>query len=377
MKKIIAVIVSAVMLIAFTPEARAAESISIPSKAAVLMEAETGTVVLAKNDKGKMPMASTTKIMTTLLTLESGNLDRSYTVPDEALMTEGSSMGLKFGERVTKRELCYGMMLPSGNDAANAAALIVGNDYERFAKMMNRRAAEIGMKNTNFVTPSGLHDENHYSTAYDMALLAREALKNEQFAEICSTKSIRLSSEGFVSDKYLANTNRLLTKYPYCIGVKTGFTDEAGRCLVSAAEKDGVRLIAVTLGASDDWNSHIKMLDLGFECSKRVKIDNFTEGLTLRTVGGETDSIECRLSEIPYCTAVNGSHPDVSERIYIPDFVYAPVLPGDEVGYAEYLMGKEVICRVPIVADGACPYKSAEVKRSPLDAVIDFLKGLF
>ena len=185
------------MLLAFTPKTNAAENISLSAKAAVLIEAETGTIILAKNENRKLPMASTTKIMTTLLTLESGDLDKVYAVPDEALMTEGSSMGLCFGESVTKNELCYGMMLPSGNDAANTAALLISGSFESFAQRMNRRASKIGMNNSNFVTPSGLHDEKHYSTAYDMALLTREALKNERFCEICRTKSIKLSSDGF------------------------------------------------------------------------------------------------------------------------------------------------------------------------------------
>lgn len=377
MKKIIAAVLSAVMFAAFTPRISAAENISLSAKAAILIEADTGTVILAKNENSKLPMASTTKIMTTLLTLESGDLDKVYAVPDEALMTEGSSMGLCFGESVTKNELCYGMMLPSGNDAANAAALIIGGSFEDFAKRMNRRAAEIGMKNSNFVTPSGLHDKNHYSTAYDMALLTREALKNERFSEICRTKSIKLSSDGFETDKYLSNTNRLLTKYQYCIGVKTGFTDEAGRCLVSAAEKDGVKLIAVTLNASDDWNDHIKMFNAGFACAKRVKLDNFTEEITVNTVGGTSDSIKCRLSSPPECTAVNGSLPDISEKIYLPDFVYAPVMEGDEIGYAEYTAYGEVVCRRTIVAGEACPYKNVTVEKPIYNRIIDMLKKLF
>lgn len=377
MNKIIAAVLSAVMLIVFTPKVGAAENISLSAKAAVLIEADTGTVILAKNENRKLPMASTTKIMTTLLTLESGDLDKTYQIPDEALMTEGSSMGLCFGESVTKRELCYGMMLPSGNDAANTAALLIGGSFEAFAKKMNRRAASIGMENTNFVTPSGLHDDEHYSTAYDMAILTREALKNELFSEICRTKSIKLSSDGFESDKYLSNTNRLLTKYPYCIGVKTGFTDEAGRCLVSAAEKDGVKLIAVTLNASDDWNDHIKMFETGFSCAKRVKLIDFTDAIEVKAVGGITDSISCRLSAPPECTSVNGSLPDIDERVYIPDFVYAPVMQGDKVGYVEYSAYGEVFCRRAIVAEQACPYKKTDVKKPLYSRFIDLLKKLF
>ena len=377
MKKIIAAVLSCVMMLAFTSKTGAAENISLSAKAAVLIEAETGTIILAKNENQKLPMASTTKIMTTLLTLESGDLDKVYAVPDEALMTEGSSMGLCFGESVTKNELCYGMMLPSGNDAANTAALLISGSFESFAQRMNRRAAKIGMKNSNFVTPSGLHDEKHYSTAFDMALLTREALKNERFSEICRTKSIKLSSDGFQSDKYLSNTNRLLTKYQYCIGVKTGFTDEAGRCLVSAAERDGVKLIAVTLNASDDWNDHIKMFETGFACTKRVEPDNFTDKFSVGLVGGMADSVKCRLSKVPMFTSVNGSLPDITEKVFIPDFVYAPVMEGDEVGYVEYSAYGDVLCRRAIVADESCSYKNGDVKKSLYNSVIDMLKKLF
>ncbi len=377
MKKIISVFLSAVMLSAFTTQIYATENVSLSAKAAVLIDAQTGVVILAKNENSMLPMASTTKIMTTLLTIESGELDEIYDIPDEALLTEGSSMGLHFGERVSKRELCYGMMLPSGNDAANTSALLISGSFEAFSRKMNSRAAELGMMNSNFVTPSGLHDDEHYSTAYDMALLTREALKNELFSEICGTKSVTISSEGFETDKYLVNTNRLLSKYQYCIGVKTGFTDEAGRCLVSAAEKDGVKLIAVTFNAPDDWNDHIKMYSLGFDHAKSVKLVGFTERFMLNAVGGEKNTIECMLSESPECTAVNGSLPDISEEIFLPEFVYAPILKGDTVGYVSYKLDGEEICRRNIEAAEVCSYKVGKKEKSVYCRIIDLLKKLF
>lgn len=377
MKKIISVFLSAVMLAAFTPKYYALESINLSAKAAVLIDAQTGAVILAKNENSKLPIASTTKIMTTLLTIESGELDEIHDVPDEALLTEGSSMGLRFGERVSKRELCYGMMLPSGNDAANTSALLISGSFEEFARKMNSRAAELGMTNSNFVTPSGLHDDEHYSTAYDMALLTREALKNELFSEICKTKSITLSSDGLETDKYLSNTNRLLSKYQYCIGVKTGFTDEAGRCLVSAAEKDGVKLIAVTLNAPDDWDDHIKMYNVGFDCAKSVKLDGFTENFTVNIVGGDKNIIECELSESPECIAVNGSLPDISEEIYLPQFVYAPILKGDTIGYVSYKLDGEKICRRNIVSSEACSFKAEKTEKPIYYKIVNMLKMLF
>ncbi|MCD7731146.1 MAG: D-alanyl-D-alanine carboxypeptidase [Oscillospiraceae bacterium] len=378
MKKIICVVMAAVtvMLLGF-PRARAVETLSVSAKSAIVIDAQTGAVIYAKSENTHLPMASTTKIMTTLLLIESGDLDTEFVVDDEALLTEGSSMYLRSGDMVTKRELCYGMMLPSGNDAANASALKLAGDYEGFAAMMNKRANSIGMMNTSFVTPSGLHDENHYSTAYDMSLLAREAMKNELFREICSTQSIRLSSENWSADKYLSNTNRLLNKYEYCIGIKTGFTDEAGRCLVSAAEKDGVTLIAVTLNAPDDWNDHIKMYEYGFKAAQKQPIDGASDSLEAEVVGGDSDRVKCRLAEAPMCTAVNGVMPEITEEIHMKEFSYAPVLSGDKLGYAEYSIGGEVIAEVDIVADEDCAYRFAEAEISLYNKLIDWLKGFF
>lgn len=377
MKKFICAAAALLIALCFFMEAYAAEPISVSAKAAVIIDAQTGAVIFAKNENTKLPMASTTKIMTTLLLLESGDLDSEFVIDDAALLTEGSSMNLLSGDTVTKRELCYGMMLPSGNDAANASALRLAGDYGSFAEMMNKRAYSVGMENTNFVTPSGLHDENHFSTAYDMSLLAREALKNDLFREICGTKSIKLSLESRESDKYLTNTNKLLTKYKYCIGVKTGFTDEAGRCLVSAAEKDGITLIAVTLNAPDDWNDHIKMYELAFRAAKKSPVDGHTDSFEAKVAGGEQSTVRCKLAEIPMCTSVNGSMPEIRERIHIRKFIYAPVSSGDAVGYAEYLCKDDVIARISIVAEQDCGYAYSEVKTSFCDRLINRLKDLF
>lgn len=373
MKKIISFVLCAVV----TAAALSIRADAVSAKAYILMDAQTGEVIIAKNESTRLPMASTTKIMTTLLTLESGDLDSEFVIDDRALLTEGSSMGLCIGDAVTKRELCYGMMLPSGNDSANASALELAGEYADFADMMNDRARNIGMKNTNFVTPSGLHDKEHYSTAYDMALLTREALKNDDFREICRTRSIKLSSENWQGDKYLTNSNKLLTKYEYCIGVKTGFTDEAGRCLVSAAEKDGVTLICVTLNAPDDWNDHIAMLNAGFASAKLAEPENISRDFTAAAVGGASDSIPCKLAEVPKFTAVNGFLPEITEKIYMPDFVYAPVKRGDTVGYAEYSAANGAIGRVDIVAAEDCAYNECEVKKPLYTIIIDFLKGFF
>ena len=237
---------AAVQAVADTPDYQT------KAKAAVLMDAQTGRVLFAQNAGLRLPMASTTKIMTALLTLEQGGLDNYFQVDSDAIRVEGSSMGLQEGDSVSLRALAYGMLLASGNDGANAAAVRISGSIPAFVERMNARAAEIGMADTRFATPSGLDDPGHYSTAYDMALLAREALQNPLFAEICAQSKAVVQYGNPPYNRWLTNHNRLLREYPGTIGVKTGFTKASGRCLVSCAERDGVRLIAVTLGCPDD-----------------------------------------------------------------------------------------------------------------------------
>ncbi len=377
MKKILCLMLS-VIIFALTYKVEVcAVGFDISAKAAVLIDAQTGCVLYEKNKDMRLPMASTTKIMTTILTLESGDLDTEFTIDSRALLTEGSSMYLAEGDVVTKRELCYGMMLPSGNDAANASALKIGGEYDSFAKKMNSRASEIGMSNTSFVTPSGLHDKNHYSSAYDMAMLTETAMENEVFREICSTSKIKLTDDSWKYSKYLTNSNKLLSRYDGCIGVKTGFTDEAGRCLISAAERDGVMLIAVTLNAPDDWNDHIKMLEYGFGITEYTAIEAAMESCEVSVVGGDSDKVKCTLSEQPCVAAINGKLPEIEEKVYVNDFIYAPVIKGDCVGTVKYFVGNKQIFEAELVAQENCYYKNTVVEKSFMSWVIDCLKGLF
>lgn len=382
MKKIIlcfllCISVTAVYLPYYVINAETVGVSGIKAKAYVLIDAHTGTVIAAKNEYQKLPMASTTKIMSTLLTIESGDLDSEFTVNSEAIKAEGSSMGLREGDIVTKRALCYGMMLPSGNDAANAAAVKVAGSFGKFAEMMNNRAEKIGMKITGFATPSGLDAPNHYSTAFDMALLTREALKNELFREICSTKSIKLSYGNPPYDRWLTNTNKLLTKYPYCIGVKTGFTDEAGRCLVSAAVHNGVTLICVTLNDPDDWNDHISLYDYGFSVASMTEIPYSFGKVEVDVVGGETKNIALKLGSTPMYTVINGKTPKVTAKLVTPKFVYAPVQNGDVVGYVCFFSGDTLIERVEVIAEGNCPAVIKQRKKRLYSVIIDYIKSFF
>ena len=230
----------------------------VSAKSAALLDGTTGTCLYEKNGDQRALIASTTKIMTGLLVCEAGELERSVTVPDAAVWVEGSSMYLKSGETLTRRELLYGMMLHSGNDAALTLAISVSGSEAAFVRQMNLRVRALGLTQTHFANPHGLDSGENYSTALDLAQLARAALQNEAFRTVVSTKTVSCAG------RTLTNHNKLLWRYDGCIGVKTGYTRHAGRILVSAAERDGRQLIAVTISDPDDWRDHAALLDYGF-----------------------------------------------------------------------------------------------------------------
>ena len=230
----------------------------VSAKSAALLDGTTGEFLYGKNGDQRALIASTTKIMTGLLVCEAGDLDRTVTVPETAAGTEGSSMYLKSGETLTRRELLYGMMLHSGNDAALTLAISISGSEAAFVRQMNRRACALNLTQTHFANPHGLDSGENYSTALDLARLAQAALQNEQFRAVVSTKTITCAG------RTLTNHNKLLWRYDGCIGVKTGYTRHAGRILVSAAERGGRMLIAVTISDPDDWRDHVSLLDYGF-----------------------------------------------------------------------------------------------------------------
>ena len=320
-----------------------AEYPQVSARAAVVISADTGEIVHGVNASEKLPMASTTKIMTTLLCLESGGLYEEFTVDSDAIKVEGSSMGLQEGDTVTKYALCCGMLLPSGNDAANAAAVRIAGSIEDFAEMMNDRARQMGLSRTYFVTPSGLEGEGHGSSAADMALLAREALRNDIFRSICSQSSMKVKFGSPPYDRWLRNTNKLLGMYDGVYGVKTGFTDEAGRCLVSACEREGKDLICVTLSDSNDWNDHMALYDSSFENVRLAEIC-LPQDISADIVGGNTE----RLRIVPEkdtvsVTTLAGSEEDFTFTVMSSPFLYAPVNEGDKVGSLSVsFLGREV-----------------------------------
>ncbi|HAJ97373.1 MAG TPA: D-alanyl-D-alanine carboxypeptidase [Ruminococcus sp.] len=349
MKKWICAVLSFCMVIGFFPVQKAYAMPEVSASACILIEAQTGEILFEKNAFEKRSMASTTKIMTTLLTIESGDLDTEFVVDTDAIHVEGSSMGLVENDIVTKRALCYGMLLPSGNDAANASAVAVAGSIPEFAKLMNARAKEIGMTRTCFVTPSGLEGEGHGSSAYDMALLTRTAMQNEIFRSICCQSEARVKFGNPPYERTLYNSNKLLKMYDGVIGVKTGFTDEAGRCLVSACERDGIELICVTLNDRNDWNDHMTMYDYGFSEVQAVTLDA-PDNLEIPVTGGTVGKLRLYAENPVIVGMKEGMENQISVKVRHAPFVYAPIEKGDTIGTLEYYYKDTKITSVPLLS---------------------------
>ena len=345
-----------------------AEEIETSSAAYVLYCPDNGVVLLSCNSDKELPIASTTKIMTALITLEEAAVDNRVVEFTDDMVAEGSSMYLKRGEKVTLYDLAVGMMMQSGNDAANAAAIAIAGSMDAFAGRMNDKAREIGMEHTHFVTPSGLDDEDHYSAAYDMALLMAYALQNEDFAYITSQTSMEVHFV-YPADKFMTypNHNKLLKMYPDCISGKTGYTDAAGRTLVTAAERGGLTLIAVTLDDPDDWNDHAALYDYGFEHFERKTLE--PDALSINVVGGSENTVALTADEMS--VVVPKQTEKIDTQVSLPAFLYAPVGAGETVGTITYSVDGEALIDVPLKAVDSVDY---DHKRRN---IIDYIKDLF
>ncbi|MBQ7288375.1 MAG: D-alanyl-D-alanine carboxypeptidase [Clostridia bacterium] len=310
------------------------EATALSAKSAVAINATTGEILFAVNPEQRMSMASTTKIMTALLLAEEADLTQTLVTTKEMVTVEGSSMGLREGDTVSYYALLVGMLLASGNDAANTTAIALSGSIDAFVEKMNAKARQIGMKNTNFVTPSGLDDEAHYSTAYDMALLGAYAMNNPIFSKVAASKTMTVEYGNPPYRRTLTNHNRLLSMYDSAIGVKTGFTKKSGRCLVSAAENENGRVIAVTLNAPDDWNDHIQMLNQGLSTLKMSTLQ-YQETLQMDIVGGIGDRVSLIVESVTV-SLTEDSQRKITQQISLPRFCYAPVQKGATVGEVTY-----------------------------------------
>lgn len=255
-------------------KARAAEPPQISAAASAMIDVNSGRILFEKNADEEKPIASITKIMTAIIALEQGDLDEKVTVSARAAGMEGSSVYLKAGEQMKLDHLLYGLMLRSGNDAAVAIAEHIGGSVEGFVMLMNEKATYLGMTHTHFENPHGLDAAHHYSTARDMATLTAYALGNEHFQEIVATKATQVPNPGEKWNRKWYNKNKMLQMYAGANGVKTGYTSQAHRTLVSSATRDGQQLVTVTLNAADDWDDSIALLNYGFtEYAARIVVD--------------------------------------------------------------------------------------------------------
>ncbi len=328
------------------------------ARAYALYCVNNGELLLSENPDERLPIASTTKIMTTLLTLEEAEKDNRVVEFTDEMSAEGSSMYLKPGEQVRLYDLAVGMMMQSGNDAANAAAISIAGSAEKFADLMNRKAEEIGMKNTHFVTPSGLDDEAHYSTARDMALLMAYALNNNSFRTLTEQKHMTVH---FVKPDgkrvTYPNHNRLLSLYDSCIGGKTGYTMTAGRCLVTAAERDGLTLVAVTLDDRDDWDDHIALYDYGFE-NYAAYIPGKTSDFRVPVVGGTSEEAAVYAQVNEGIVIPRDRVKDIQTTVIMPPFLYAPTQGESAVGRVLYTLDGEKIGESPLLIADSIAYNS-------------------
>lgn len=330
-------------------------ALSVSAECACVIDMTTGRVIYDKNMMKNHTMASTTKIMTALVALENSNLTDIVTVSKNAAGTEGTSLYLKAGQKVTMEDLLYGLMLQSGNDAAIAIAEGVAGSVDKFAEMMSKRAASIGALNSSFKNPNGLDEDGHYTTAYDLAMITREAMKNEKFEEIVSTKSKTILD----GTQTVSNHNKMLRMYDGCIGVKTGFTKKSGRCLVTAARRDGVEVIAVTLNAPNDWNDHTQMLNYAFETTERFPV--ILSGMTVNSLpvkNGASKTVELTAENDYYITEnINDKFKNISVKCDIPNEVKAPIQKGDKIGRLTVFYKDNPQATINLVASVDVPFE--------------------
>ncbi len=354
-------------------------SCPVPSaSSAYLCCLESDEGLYSLNADMRLPMASTTKIMTGLLVCELLPLDKAVTVDAAAAGVEGSSAYLIAGEKITVRTLLYALMLQSANDAATQLAISLSGSVEEFARLMNVRAKEMGLENTHFTNPHGLDDSEHYTSASDLAKIACHALENELFAEVVSTKQYSAKIEGADGCRYFTNHNRLLFTYKGAIGMKTGYTIRTGRCLVSAAKRDGMTLVCVTLNDRSDWRDHTAMLDWGFEnyCIKDV-VSPGEISFSLPVSGGSSESAVIANEKGLRIFTNKNKETERKSQIVCPHFIIGGVRLSETVGKIEFTYGAdddEKIYTLPLVSRSDV---QTAAKRGIIERIIDYIKGIF
>lgn len=319
------------------------------AKAACILEMQTGRVLFEHNMHARLPMASTTKVMTALLAIERGRAQDRVVCSENAFGVSGTSIYLQSGEALTLEEMLLGLMLSSGNDAAVAISEHIGGTVEGFVGLMNARAKEIGAVNTHFANPHGLPDDSHYTTAYDLALITREAMANDAFRALVSTQRASIPWEGRSYNRQLTNKNKLLSSYPGATGVKTGFTSKAGRCLAFGASRDGLELVGSVLCCGDWFDEAARLMDGCYETYSMTRVLGPTMSAGRMTVtDGESDS--CGMCVMEAMDVPLGVGETAQVVLDVPPSVCAPVYPGMHLGMAKLVVGGNVFAVGEVVA---------------------------
>lgn len=320
---------------------------SLGAEGAILMDAATGQVLYEKNAYKQLAPASTTKMITAILAIESGRLDEKITVSKNAANTPGSTMHLEEGQIITIRELLTGLLMRSGNDGAIAIAESIGGSVDGFVEMMNKKASEIGAYNTYFRNPHGLSAPGHHSTAFDLAWIARYAMNNPIFAEIVGTRNTSIDwqdSNGDEHERDLKNTNKLLWMLEEADGVKTGTTNEAGPCLVSSATKNGQRLIAVTLHDPARWKDSQALLEWGFKEFSLFQYGNAGDQVgDVKVEKGVIDHLRPILTEDAAMVVEKDNHDKIDTTIDLPDKIKSPIYKGQQIGELKFIKDGKII----------------------------------
>ncbi len=345
MKRIILFLVLALLL----PGRAMAEEVGTSAKACIIIDATSGRTLLEYAADTPLPMASTTKVMTALLAIERGDLDAPVTCSRNAFGVPGTSIYLSQGETLTLRHMLYGLMMASGNDAAVAIAEHIGGTVDEFCRMMTDRAAALGCTDTVFLTPHGLPKDGHYTTARDLACIAREAMKHPFFREVVGTQRAKIPWEGRSYDRVLNNKNRLLSSYEGATGIKTGYTKKAGRCLVFGAERQGMEIIGVVLNCGDWFNEAARLMDAAFDRYEAVTLlqagDVVAEVAVATSDGTAVDAV---LAADLTGVVPKGSVPSV--EVDVATVAEAPVAQGQVLGTVQIVSGGVVVAEVDAVA---------------------------
>jgi D-alanyl-D-alanine carboxypeptidase (penicillin-binding protein 5/6) len=353
-----------ILIVLLTQTIAYGDDLDLSAQSYILMEESSGRVLLEKNSHIKMPMASTTKIMTALLAVEKGDMEDTVEISEDSVNIEGSSIYLKVGEKLKLGDLVYGLMLRSGNDSAVAIANYISGTEKDFIRLMNKKARLIGANDTNFTNPHGLYDKNHYTTAYDLALITRYAFKYDEFEQVSSAKSYKSSRE---ENNYFVNKNKTLWDYDGGDGVKIGYTMASGRCLVSSSTRSNMRLIAVALNAPDWFNDNYKLMDYGYNNYQLYNI--FEKGKFIKNIK-VIDGVEDKLPVVTEKEFIYPLNEDEVERIKViincDELAKAPVEKGDILGSIDVYLDGKIICKNKIVANNDIAKESFWVRLLPI-----------